>query len=187
VHNRLAGVRDREENLKKAIEAFEEALRVYAFEKSPQDYAMTQNNLGNAYWGLAGVGARDKEKNLKKAIKAYEQAFRVYTFKEFPQYYATTQNNLGTACANLAEIRDREENLRKAIDAFGEALRVRKKETLPIPFAETSYNLAIALNIKGDRTDAIKVIKEILPVAKSAGDPSLEQYRKFYERLKSSQ
>ena len=97
-----------------------------------------------------------------------------------------TQNNLGNAYADLADVMDREGNLKKAIEAYKEALKVRKKETLPIPFAETSYNLARALNIKGDKMGAIKVMEEILPVAKSAGDPRLELYRQFYEWLKSS-
>ena len=180
----LSDIRHKEKNLNKAIKAYEQALRVYTFEKFPQYYAATQNNLGEAYRRFAGV--RDKKKNLSKAIEAYEHALRIYTFEEFPQDYAMTQNNLGNAYTCLAAVRDREENLQKATEAFGEALRVRKKETLPIPFAETSYNLAIALNIKGDRTDAIKIMEEVLPVAESASDPRLEQYQEFYKWLKSS-
>ena len=176
---------DRETNLRKAIESYKNYLSLYTKDRDAVRYAGTQNNMGVAYWGLSEV--RDREKNLKKAIEAYEQALIVRTFKKFPQGYAMTQNNLGNAYADVAEVRDREENLKKAIEAYKEALKVRKKETLPIPFAETSYNLAIALTIKGDTKDAIKVTKEILPVAEMSGDPSLEQYQGFYERLKSSQ
>jgi len=48
-------VENKAENCKKAIKAFEEALKVYTPERFPMDYAMTQNNLGNAYRTLAEV------------------------------------------------------------------------------------------------------------------------------------
>ena len=42
----LAGVRDSESNLEKAINAYGEALKIRTIEKYPINYAMTQNNLG---------------------------------------------------------------------------------------------------------------------------------------------
>jgi len=36
-----------------AIEASREALKVFTLEKTPLDYAHTQNNLGNSYGTLA--------------------------------------------------------------------------------------------------------------------------------------
>ena len=68
---------------------------MYTFEKFPQDYAMTQTNLGSAYRGLSEV--RDKEANLGLAINAHKESLKVYTFERFPQYYAMTQMNLGNA------------------------------------------------------------------------------------------
>jgi hypothetical protein len=41
--------------MKTAITAYGEALKVYALERFPMDYAMTQNNLGTAYGTLAEV------------------------------------------------------------------------------------------------------------------------------------
>ena len=66
----ISKVRDKEDNLNKAIIAFEEALKIYTIEKYPLDYAMTQNNLGIAYSDFSEV--RDKEDNLNKAIRAYK-------------------------------------------------------------------------------------------------------------------
>ncbi len=47
----------------------------------PTDYAMTENNLGNAYGDMAEV--RGKEDNLKKSIAAYGEALQVYTMAAF--------------------------------------------------------------------------------------------------------
>ncbi|MEM2930854.1 MAG: tetratricopeptide repeat protein, partial [Thermoproteota archaeon] len=76
----------------KAIKAYEEALKVYTRERFPMDYAMTQNNLGNAYRTLAEV--EDKAENCKKAIKAYEEALKIFTEKEFPETHHLVKLNL---------------------------------------------------------------------------------------------
>ena len=49
----LAEVREKEENVKIAIRAYEAALEIYTIEKYPLDYATTQNNLRIAYGILA--------------------------------------------------------------------------------------------------------------------------------------
>ena len=69
-------------------------MTVYTREAFPQDWAMTQNNLGNAYRDRI-QGSRAE--NLEAAIKAYEAALTVRTREAFPQDWAMTQNNLGTA------------------------------------------------------------------------------------------
>ena len=58
-------------------------MKVRTVDRFPQDYAMTQNNLGNAYGNLADV--RDSEDNLKGAIRAYEEALKVRTVEKLPQ------------------------------------------------------------------------------------------------------
>ena len=75
-------------------------MKVYKVESYPINYAMTQNNLGNAYRTLSEV--RDKESNLEKAIEAYREALKVRTVESYPIDYATTQNNLGNAYRTLA-------------------------------------------------------------------------------------
>src|SRR2546425_3758720 len=61
---------DKEVNLNKAIRADEEALRIFTVQRYPLDYALTLNNLGNAYRDFAEV--RDKEENLTIAIRAFQ-------------------------------------------------------------------------------------------------------------------
>ena len=115
--------------MKIAIKAYEEALKVYTLDRFPMDYAMTQNNLGNAYSTLAEVEA--KAENCKKAIKAYEEALKVRTLDRFPMDYAMTQNNLGTAYSTLAEVEAKAENCKKAIKSYEEALKVYTKKDFP--------------------------------------------------------
>src|SRR4030067_340765 len=65
---KLALIKNTEGNLRKAIGAFEDSLKVRTLEAYPVEYAITQNNLGNAYRSL--FEARDDEENLTKAFNA---------------------------------------------------------------------------------------------------------------------
>ena len=60
-------------------------MTVYTREAFPQDWAMTQNNLGIAYRNRI-QGSRAE--NLEAAIKALEAALTVYTREAFPQDWA---------------------------------------------------------------------------------------------------
>jgi hypothetical protein len=64
---------DRGENLKRAIQCYEAALRVRTEREFPQDWATTQNNLGGAYINLP---TGDRGENVKRAIRCYESAAR---------------------------------------------------------------------------------------------------------------
>jgi tetratricopeptide (TPR) repeat protein len=88
----LGEVEEKAENCKKAIKAYEEALKVYTLEDFPMDYGMTQNNLGNAYRTLGEV--EEKAENCKKAKQSYEEALKIFTEKEFPEVYPQVLNNL---------------------------------------------------------------------------------------------
>ena len=95
----MADVRNREENLKLAIGAFEEGLKVYTKDRFPQDYAMTQNNLGIAYRKFSDD--RALEDNLNLAIRAYEEALKIYTEKDYPDRHKLVTKNLNRAKKGL--------------------------------------------------------------------------------------
>ena len=114
-----------------AINEYEEILKVISPKNLPVEYATTQNNLGIAYWDLAGV--RDKESNLEKAINAYQEALKICTIEKYYINYAMTQNNLGLAYVDLAGVRDKESNIEKAINAYQEALKMYTVGTIPSP------------------------------------------------------
>jgi Tetratricopeptide repeat len=109
-------------------------------EPGSADWAMTQNNLGNAW---AGMLTGDRGENLRKAIAAYEAALTVYTKTAHPVDWAGTQTNLGGAWRDLPT-GDRGENLRQAIAACEAALTVRTKAAYPVEWAGTQNNLGNA-------------------------------------------
>ena len=67
----------------------------------PLDWAMTQNNLGNALWTL---GERESgTARLEEAVAAYREALEERTRERVPLDWAMTQKNLGTALRALGE------------------------------------------------------------------------------------
>jgi tetratricopeptide (TPR) repeat protein len=140
---------DRILNLELAIAAYELALQSYTREEFPQNWAITQNNLGTAYQArIRG----ERAENLEKAIAAYELALQVRTRKTFPEDWAMTQNNLGAAYGDRIK-GERPENLEKAIAAYELALQVRTREEFPEKWAMTQNNLGNAYvnRIRGER------------------------------------
>jgi len=152
---------NQEDNIKKAILAFEDALKIYTDEEYPFDYGNIQNDIGNSYYILAEI--RNREDNLEKAILAFEKALKVYRNKRLVQTidigegiklgiykveeyvnYAGVQVGLGNAYSSLAEVRDKKNNLEKAIDAYKYALDVYTIDKHPSEYAAAQNNLGIA-------------------------------------------
>jgi tetratricopeptide (TPR) repeat protein len=141
-------------NLELSVTAYHQALKVLTREAFPEKWAMTQNNLGNAY----GERIRnDRAENLEQAIAAYQNALQVRTREAFPEDWAMTQNNLGGAYWN--RIRgDRAENLEQAITAYQNALQVYTREAFPEKWAMTQNNLGATYRerIQGDRAENLE-------------------------------
>ena len=70
-------------------------------ERAPLDWAMTQNNLGNALWTLGGREAGTGR--LEAAVDAYRAALLERTRERVPLQWARTQTNLGNVLLLLAE------------------------------------------------------------------------------------
>ncbi len=80
------------------------------------EWAMTQNNLGNA---LRTLGEReDGTHRLEQAVAAYRAALEVWTRERVPLQWAMTQNNLGNALRTLGEREDGTERLDEAVAAY---------------------------------------------------------------------
>ncbi len=84
--------------LAEAVAAYRAALDVYTSETLPLQWAMTQNNLGNALQkqGVRTGGAAGVEL-LAEAVVAYRAALEVYACETLSLQWATAQNGLGTA------------------------------------------------------------------------------------------
>ncbi len=70
-YRRLSGVKDKEENLRLAIAAYEEASEYYTPEDAPVDYAKLQSNIGWAYKDLDNI--KDAKSYWKEAIRFFEK------------------------------------------------------------------------------------------------------------------
>ncbi|MCC3466193.1 MAG: tetratricopeptide repeat protein, partial [Microcoleus sp. PH2017_06_SFM_O_A] len=120
----------------------------------PERWAMTQNNLANAYsHRIRG----DRGENIEKAIACYELALLVCTRAAFPQDWAETQNNL--AGAYYSRIReDRDENIKKAISCLQSALEVHTREAFPLSWADTQIGFGVVYSsrIREDRAENIE-------------------------------
>ncbi len=139
-----------EQNLKRAIGAFEEALKLYSAEARAQERSQTENNLGDAYLLLSRIEEKDEEaaKDLRRAVGAYEEALAFRTPGSHPEDYAETENSLGRARMALARLEEgemREALLEKAVSSFKAALEVRTAEDHPQERAETQTLLGQAL------------------------------------------
>jgi len=143
VYRALAEAEDRAENCRRAIAAYEEALKVYleiySPDRFPTQYAIAQNNLGNAYHRLAGV--EYKAENCRRAIAAHEEALKVHTLDRFPIQYANTENNLGSDYGTLAEVENKTENCRLALNSFNKALTVFMEQGVHEGVRMVKYNI----------------------------------------------
>ncbi|BAZ40537.1 TPR repeat-containing protein [Calothrix sp. NIES-4101] len=141
-------------NLEIAITGYEIIQTVYTRSNFPVDWAMTQNNLGNAYCNRI-LG--DKAENLEQAIAVYTVALEVFTRNAFPVDWARTQNHLGEAYRNRI-LGERSENIEFAIAAYKAALEVLTRNAFPEDWAMTQNNLGIACHkrILGEKAENIE-------------------------------
>ncbi|MEG4989523.1 tetratricopeptide repeat protein, partial [Microcoleus sp. BR0-C5] len=89
-----ASLGDEDNNLEIAINYYQMALQVNTRQINPENWAMIQNNLGNAYRRRS---IQNEVENLEMAIFYYKSALEFYTQKNFPEDWAMVQLNLGYA------------------------------------------------------------------------------------------
>ncbi len=111
-----AAIEERGPNLRRAIEAYEEALRYYRPETAPLDYAATQNNLGLACSDYAAIEERGP--NLRRAIAAYQEAADTYEEQGFSDRAAQCLTGLANALYSLGQYSDALQVLEKVMAIY---------------------------------------------------------------------
>jgi tetratricopeptide (TPR) repeat protein len=173
--------------LREAVAAYRAALEERTRERVPLDWAMTQNNLGNA---LSALGERESgTARLEQAITGFRAALEEWTRDRVPLQWAATQNNLGSALYVLGAREGGTAKLEEAVVAFRAALEERSRERLPLAWAQTQNNLGTALLMLGERARDLASLRDALTavrnayelLVKEAGYPQYEAY--FAERL----
>ena len=148
----------RADNLEIAITGYQTLLEVYTRDGFPEDWAMTQTNLGIAYRNrIRG----EKADNLEQAIAAYKLSLEVYTRDSFPYEWARTQTNLGVAYL-WRILGERADSLELAIESYNLSLEVYNRDSFPEDWARTQTNLGVAYGnrIRGERADNLELAIE---------------------------
>jgi tetratricopeptide (TPR) repeat protein len=165
--------------LEEAIKHHEKALEVYSTvpSKDDSDAALTQTNLGTAYYEL-GVRLRDDraEEYISKAVGAFRAAAQVFTRKASPRSWATI--SIYTAGA-LAELGSREgargdqtaseNHLQLAVETCRNAASVFKEKD--DDWAQTRANLAYVLYQRARRMSGEagnKLLREAIEESRNA-------------------
>ncbi|HEX6750334.1 MAG TPA: hypothetical protein VF092_23780 [Longimicrobium sp.] len=116
--------------LRRAVDAVEEAVRIYSELGVQGDLAMSLNNLSNRYSDLAGLETTREARAawLRRAVDAVEEAVRIYRELGVQGDLATSLNNLSIHYSDLAGLETTREArdawLRRAVDAVEEAVRI---------------------------------------------------------------
>ena len=149
-----------------AIERQIRLLGMRPRERVPLDWAMTQNNLGNA---LATLGERESgTARLEEAVAAFRAALEERTRERVPLDWARTQNNLGNALMTLGERESGTARLEEAVAAYREALKEWTRERVPLDWAMTQNNLGNALWTLGERESGTARLEEAVAAYREA-------------------
>jgi tetratricopeptide (TPR) repeat protein len=142
-------------NIEIAIASYEVVATVITQEVSPEEWAMIQDDLGNAYCDrIKG----DWAENMEKAIAAFQSALQGYSHEAFPEDWARTQNNLATIYP-YRNRGDQAENLELAIACCEKALQVYTRQDLPDDWAMVQTNLGATYRkrIRGDKAENLEM------------------------------
>jgi tetratricopeptide (TPR) repeat protein len=152
--------------LEQAVAAYRAVLAEYTRDRVPLQWAMTQNNLGNA---LATLGERESgTARLERAVAAYRAALEEWTRDRVPLQWAMTQNNLGNALAMLGERESGTARLEEAVMACHAALAEWTRDRMPLQWATTQNNLGNALRTLGERESGTARLEEAVTAYRAA-------------------
>ena len=152
--------------LARAIDTYAEALALSPRQTSPDDWALAQNNLGNA---LRMLGERESgTARLQEAVAAYRAALEERTRERVPLNWALTQTNLGNALQRLGERESGTARLLEAVAAYRAALEVRTRARLPLEWGTTQNSLGNALLRLGEREKGTARLAEAVAVFRGA-------------------
>jgi tetratricopeptide (TPR) repeat protein len=135
--------------LEQAVAVYRDALKEYARDRTPLEWAQANNNLGNA---LRSLGERETgPARLEEAVAVYRDALKEYTRGRVPLDWAMVKNNLGHALCTIGLRTGETARLEEAVAACREALEERTRERMPLDWATTKNNLGNALQTLGAR------------------------------------
>jgi len=142
------------DHLEIAIAGYKAVKIVVTRTDFPQDWAIIQVSLGNAY---ANRIHGEQAENLEQAIGCYQGALEICTLDANSEQWAIIQENLGNVYADRIE-GDRAENIERAIEYYTAALDVFSREAMPVRWARIHKNLGVVYltQTEGERSDSLE-------------------------------
>jgi tetratricopeptide (TPR) repeat protein len=121
-----------------AMEAYQEALKVFTKEVAPDIFADIHHNLGVIY---SEIPDEIKKKSIWASLSttSFREALKYYTKAEFPYEYAMICNSYGNAFTKYPPA-VKSDNFARALEQYDEALRIRTAAELPYERAITLLN-----------------------------------------------
>ena len=148
--------------LLEAVKCYQESLKYFTKEKSPEEFAFAQNNLALAYLSMPMIEASDQLR-VAIAIQALRETLRVYQKETHGELLASTQLNLANAL-QYAPSSHIEENLKEAVNLYEEILSVRQPTENPVGYARLLANQGNALAHLGIFEHAIPKLNEAMNI-----------------------
>ncbi len=123
---------------KGAMEALQEAAKVFTREAAPQQFAEIQHLLGIIY---SEIPDEAKKKGVWAAVSSssFKEALNFFTKEQYPYEYATICNHYANAYIKYPASRN-SDNVAKALEMFNEALEIRTADRYPIERTLTLLN-----------------------------------------------
>ena len=161
IQNNLAGaVRDRvggvrKDNLERAIDCCQQALKVYARETYPEDWAMLQNTLGSV---LLERITEFRADNIDRAIQHFNRALEVQTRDNYPVEWAMVHHNLAHAYRDRP-YGSRAQALEDALHCCRQALKVYTRLDYSDEWAAVQVTLATIYHARifGERAENLEL------------------------------
>jgi tetratricopeptide (TPR) repeat protein len=138
----MAALKNRTENLHRAVNAYQQPLKLTPPSLPASLYAGICNNLAVTYQTLATL--ENPVENLQAALESYEQAARYHPADVAPFDAALIHRNRGNAYLELAELEKPLDHLQAAISAFQEGLNCRLLPNAPQLYADIQGDLGNA-------------------------------------------
>ena len=168
-------------DLERAIDCYSQGLSLVDRDTRPLDWALAQNNLGNALRRRARKTGSVKD--AEQAIRAYDEACEVLTRERAPIEHARIKKNLGASYA-LLDSAGAGRFTERALAAYREALAIREDiYGLTHPrVASVLYSMAKVQRESGDWLATRASLERALAIDEQAGSRSRHMASR-YRRL----
>jgi tetratricopeptide (TPR) repeat protein len=152
--------------LRSAVTRYKRLITLAPRKRAPLDWAMAQNNLGNA---LTALGERETgTARLEEAIAAFRAALTEVTRQQAPREWAVIQNNLGYTLEKLGDRETETARLDEAIVAFRAALTEITRQQAPSDWAAIQNNLSGVLRVLGERENDSDRLEQAVTASREA-------------------